>query len=474
MKIRFILPVLALFCAVASVASAADEAVKAGRPPNIVVILADDLGYADVGFHGLSDLQTPNIDSLAAGGVRFTNGYVSCPYCSPTRAGLLTGRYQTRFGHEFNPGGANQQGNIGLPLTETTIANRLKAANYKTGLIGKWHQGAKPEFHPNKRGFDTFFGFYGGQHTYLPEKNPTVFRGSEPVDEQEYLTDAFAREAVKFIDDNQADPFFLYLAFNAVHTPLDYTNDRFERFANIEDPQRRKYAAMLVALDEGIGRVLNTLREKGLEENTIVFFLSDNGGPVMESTSINGSNNAPLRGSKRTTLEGGIRVPFVVQWKGTLPAGRVFPHPIIQLDVLPTVLAAAGAPAEGDKKLDGVNLLPYLTGENKGRPHEDLFWRLGPQRAVRHGDWKLVQYDVNADDFTPGTRENSRRGQPEVSPPKLYNLLVDPGETRDLSAENPDRVAELEKLWQAWNAEQAAPLWGPTPAQAAPTTAAAP
>jgi len=475
MKVRiFVPPFLALLVALTSVAAAAEEAGKENRPPNIVILLADDLGFADVGFNGLNDLQTPNIDSLAVGGVRFTSGYVSCPYCSPTRAGLLTGRYQTRFGHEFNPGGANQQGNIGLPLTQTTIADRLEAAHYKTGLVGKWHLGAKPEFHPQKREFDSFFGFYGGQHTYLPEKNPTVFRGTEQVDEQEYLTDAFAREAVRFIDENEKEPFFLYLAFNAVHKPLDYTNDRFERFAHIEDPTRRKYAAMLTALDEGIGRVLTTLREKGLEEHTLIFFLSDNGGPVMATTSINGANNAPFRGSKRTTLEGGIHVPFVAQWKGKLPAGKVYPHPIIQLDILPTALAAAGAPLADEVTVDGVNLLPYVLGENQDRPHSELFWRLGPQRAVRQGDWKLVQYDVNADDSTPNNSQGSRSGRPEVTAVRLYNLASDPGETRDLAAAHPERVAQLEKLWQAWNAEQASPLWGPSPAQATPATAATP
>lgn len=455
-------------------AAADAPAAKAERPPNIVILLADDLGYSDVGFQGLSDLQTPNIDSVAANGMRFTSGYVSCPYCSPTRAGLLTGRYQTRFGHEFNPGGAQQNPEFGLPLSQNTIADRLKAAHYKTGLIGKWHLGAAPKYHPKKRGFDTFFGFYGGQHNYFNADDPTIYRGTEPVHEKEYLTDAFAREAVKFIDDHQAEPFFLYLAFNAVHTPLDVTDDRFERFANIEDPTRRKYAAMLSALDEGIGRVLGKLREEGLEEKTLIFFLSDNGGPVMPTTSINGSNNAPLRGSKRTTLEGGIRVPFAVQWKGKLPAGKVYPQPVIQLDILPTALAAAGVTPPADVNLDGVNLLPFIAGDNQGRPHDALFWRLGPQRAVRQGAWKLVQYDINAEEASVANREGSSRGRPEVVSARLYNLIADPGETRDLAAVHPELVAQLDKLWQDWNSEQAEPLWGPSAVPQPSTASAAP
>jgi arylsulfatase A-like enzyme len=475
MKARILAGAWLAAIAIFAGSGAAHAADAKQRQPNIVILLADDLGYADVGFHGLSDLSTPNIDSLAAGGVRFTNGYVSCPYCSPTRAGLLTGRYQERFGHEFNPGGAGQKKPApGLPLTETTIANRLKAANYKTGLVGKWHLGPDPEQNPTKRGFDSFFGFTGGQHTFFAAQTKDIYRGTEPVEEKEYLTDAFAREAVSFIDQNKADPFFLYLAFNAVHTPLDVTDDRFQRFAHIEDPQRRKYAAMLTALDEGIGRVLEKLRAEGLEEDTLIFFLSDNGGPVMPTTSINGANNAPLRGSKRTTLEGGVRVPFVAQWKGKLPAGKVYPHPVIQLDILPTALAAAHAPVGDDANLDGVNLIPYLTGENDQKPHETLFWRLGPQRAIRQGEWKLVQYDVNADSATDTNRAGSSRGRPEVTAPKLYNLIADPGETNDLAAQHPNRVAELDQAWQAWSAQLAEPLWGPAavpqPASTASTT----
>lgn len=452
-------------CAVL-VAAAASHAIAAdnpAKPPNIVILLADDFGYADVGFQGAKDFATPNIDSLAASGVRFTNGHVSGPYCSPTRAGLATGRYQTRFGHEFNPSGQTNSDNVGLPLTETTLANRLKTAGYATGAVGKWHLGADPKFHPQKRGFDEFFGFLGGDHTYFAQDTKSIYRGDKVVVEKEYLTDAFAREAVDYIDRQKDHPFFLYLAFNAVHTPMDATKDRLERFTAIQDPRRRTYAAMVTALDEAIGRVLDKLRSSGIEDNTLIFFFSDNGGPTMPTTTINGSRNDPLRGSKRTTLEGGVRVPFVIQWKKKLPAGKIYDSPIIQLDVLPTALAAAGVATSPEWKLDGVNLLPYLLGENAASPHDALYWRLGPQRAIRKGDWKLVQYDTTADlkEGMPASVENARRGTPNVSPTRLFNLATDIGELHDLSEANPQIVKELEAAWQEWNKGLATPLWGP-------------
>ncbi len=317
--------------------------------PNIVIILADDLGHADLGFQGCRDIPTPRIDSLAKNGVRCSNGYVSCPYCSPTRAGLLSGRYQQRFGHEFNPGPAGAKEDVfGLPLSETTLADRLKAAGYATGLVGKWHLGGASRFQPQRRGFDEFFGFLGGGHPYFPGQGAPIYRGTEVVQEKEYLTDAFAREAVAFLQRHKDQPFFLYLAFNAVHTPMHATDDRLSRFANIADEERRTYAGMLTAMDEGVGKVLDTLKAAHLEESTLIFFFSDNGGPTMLGTTINASRNDPLRGSKRTTLEGGIHVPFVVQWKGKLAPGTVYDQPVIQLDVLPTALAAAGVSAMPD------------------------------------------------------------------------------------------------------------------------------
>ncbi len=246
------------------------------------------------------------------------------------------------------------------------------------------------------------------------------------------------------------------MAFNAVHTPMHATDERLSRFASIADETRRTYAAMLAAMDEAVGRVLEKVRSAGLEEDTLIFFLSDNGGPTMLGTTVNGSRNDPLRGSKRTTLEGGIRVPFVVSWKGKLPAGSTYDRPVIQLDILPTALAAAGVEAEPDWKLDGVNLLPALKGEAVGPPHEALYWRLGEQSAIRKGDWKLVRYDATID--TPGVRSTPGA---KATPPRLYNLADDISETKDLSAENPEKLAELQADWQVWDAQLARPLWGP-------------
>lgn len=448
-----------LFVPLTALEAAGAEPAASQRRPNIIILLADDLGFADPGFQGCKDIPTPHLDDLAAGGIRCTQGYVSGPYCSPTRAGLLTGRYQQRFGHEFNPGPQRGAKAVGLPLSESTIADRLKAAGYATGLVGKWHLGADPQFWPPRRGFDEFFGFLGGAHAYFPERGAPIYRmgqdsGTKPiseiVDEKEYLTDAWSREAVKFIERHQQQPFFLYLAFNAVHTPMQATDERMKRFASIEGETRRTYAAMLCALDEATGRVLQTVRRLGLEKNTLFFFFSDNGGPTMRGTTINGSRNTPLRGSKRTTLEGGIRVPFVVNWKGTLKPGA-YDKPVVQLDVLPTALAAAGVDAQPDWKLDGVNLLPHLKGEAAGVPHETLYWRLGTQMAVRHGAWKLVRYDTAAD----GERS------PQASPARLYHLANDLGEEHDLAATQPDRTKELQALWDKWNSELSAPLWGP-------------
>jgi arylsulfatase A-like enzyme len=446
---------LALVAALAYLSPArlqGDEPAPGARRPNIVVLLADDLGYADLGFQGCSDIPTPNLDALAAGGVRCTNGYVSGPYCSPTRAGLMTGRYQERFGHEFNPGGRRDDPAVGLPLSETTMADRLRAAGYKTGLVGKWHLGEARKFRPLERGFDEFFGFLGGAHSYFPARDVrSIYRGRQVVDEREYLTDALGREAVAFIDRHKREPFFLYLAFNAVHTPMHATDARLQRFAGIADERRRTYAAMTVAMDEAVGRVLDTLRTAGLEDNTLMFFFSDNGGPTMRGTTINGSSNAPLHGSKRTTLEGGVRIPFVASWKGKLPAGKTYDQPIIQLDILPTALAAAGVEVQPEWKLDGVNLLPYLTGASDAQPHETLNWRFGEQMALRKGDWKLVRYDPTADGM-PGK---------EATSAKLYDLAHDIGEEHDLASAEPDRVKELTAIWDAWNGQLARPLWGP-------------
>ncbi len=425
--------------AVGAVYAAGAEPTRSGRPPNIVIIVADDLGYADLGCQGCKDVPTPHIDTLAAGGVRFTNGYVSCPVCSPTRAGLLTGRYQQRFGHELNPGPPDRaEPNFGLPLTEVTLADRLKKAGYVTALVGKWHLGYQPQFHPLKRGFDEYFGFLAGSHDYFDNARPVpITRGTEIVREESYLTEALGREAAAFIARHKDRPFLLMLTFNAVHAPMQATDKYLARFASIEDPLRKKLAAMLSAMDDAVGVVLAGLRGAGLEERTLVFFVSDNGGP----TNVNGSRNTPLRGVKGQVYEGGIRVPFLMQWKGRVPAGRVYDSPVIALDIHPTCLAAAGGGFDipADRPLDGVDLLPFVRGEKSGPPHEALYWRYGIQSAVRRGHYKLLR--TNDDE-------------------ELFDLAADIGEQKDLAESKPEVVRELREAFVKWAAGTKPPAWG--------------
>lgn len=454
LKFSFAVFVVAAFSLSLPVSAARGE--QAAKKPNILLIVADDLGYGETGFQGYAkDIPTPHLDGIAANGTRFTSGYVSGPYCSPTRAGLLTGRYQQRFGHEFNPGTPASEGQpIGLPLDEKTIGDHLKAAGYATGWFGKSHLGNTPEFHPLKRGFDEFFGFLGGAHGYLTPGSGVnvVQRGTRPVGKVDYLTEAFGNEAVRFIESRKDNPWFVYLAFNAVHSPLETTEKYESRFAHIKDGKRRKFAALLSALDDATGAVLAKIRELGQEENTLIFFLGDNGGPTAQTT----SGNGPLRGFKGQTWEGGVRVPFIVQWKGRLPAGKVEHRPVIQLDILPTALAAAGA--EIPANVDGVNLLPYLTGEKTNEPHEALYWRFGRQLAVRKGDWKLIKAPNGGGVEGPTTGREPATAEGA----KLYNLASDIGEKTDLSAKEPEKVKELTALWNAWNATLVPPKWYPS------------
>lgn len=430
----------ALLVSLSFVLSASEARAAEARRPNILIILADDLGYGELSCQGNPQIPTPNIDSIAKNGIRFTSGYVSGPYCSPTRAGLLTGRYQQRFGHEFNPGPVGTESKeFGLSLREATLAERLKPAGYATGMFGKWHLGYRPEFRPTRRGFDEYFGFLGGAHSYLDAKadsvNP-IFRGTAQVASIDYTTDSFGREAAAFIDAHRREPWFVYLPFNAVHAPLQALDKYRERFRDIPDEKRRTFASMLSALDDNVGLVLSKVQALGLENDTFIVFVSDNGGPTRNTT----SGNSPLNGYKAQVWEGGIRVPFLMQWKGRIPAGKVLDQPVIQLDLHPTALAVAGVPVPTEAKLDGVNLLPYLTGENPGAPHDALFWRFGAQRAVRKGDWKLT-------DLGDG--------------PKLFNLATDIGEKDNLAAVHPGKVQELEADYKAWNAKNVDAKWKP-------------
>ncbi|MGE3820998.1 MAG: sulfatase-like hydrolase/transferase [Isosphaeraceae bacterium] len=427
------------------------------KRPNVLLIVADDLGYADVGFQGCQDVPTPHLDALAASGVVCTSGYVSHPFCSPTRAGLLTGRYQQRFGHENNPAWLPQNARVGLPLDQSTIADALRESGYETGAVGKWHLGAHPSFHPNRRGFTSYFGLLGGGHQYFDHNqfktNPKkaeqeyfipLVRNESPVEESAYLTDAIGREGAAFVSTPRDRPFFLYLAFNAPHTPLQAPPKYLERTQDVADEKRRTYAAMICGMDDAIGQVMSALKARGLDQNTLVFFFSDNGGPV----DVTHCRNTPLRGQKGSVLEGGIRVPFVVSWPGVLKPGR-FHAPVSSLDVLPTALKAAGAKPSALEGRDGVDLLPSLkSNATEALAQRTLFWRTGggASHALRKGSMKLVRF---------GNR-----------PSELYDLTADVGETNDLAASRPDTLAALENELKAWSARLVAPKWGnPTPAK---------
>jgi arylsulfatase A-like enzyme len=448
-KLPFVVSILTLI--LSGVVAAAEA-----RKPNVIVILADDIGYSDIAIQRTPEkpprrqAPTPNIDSIAQSGVRCTNGYVSAPYCSPTRAGIMTGRYQQRFGHEYNEGKGRLP--FGLPLTETTFAQRMKDLGYATAVVGKWHLGDGPKFRPMLRGFDEYYGTIGNTPFFHPNLvDSRVSPDPKPVEEDLfYTTDAYAARASEFIQAHADQPFFLYLPFNACHAPIEALGKYMDRFTKIADPQARAYAAVLSAMDDAVGKVLAALREEKLEENTLIFFCSDNG-----SAGSAGSNNLPLRGQKFATWEGGIRVPFFVQWKGTIPAGTTYDKPVISLDFLPTAVAAAGGQINPDWHLDGVNLLPFLTGKDNGVPHTILFWRLGPQWAVRQGDWKLVlPKDASKKQDTPGVAHI-----PVFNKPILINLANDVGEEHDLSDEQPEKVAELKAAWDQWNAQLAEPGW---------------
>jgi len=418
--------------------------------PNIIIILADDLGYADLGVHGCKDIHTPHIDSIAKNGIRCTNGYASSPTCSPSRAGLLTGRYQQRFGHEFNPVVAENNSPL-FSAQDGTLPRMLKNAGYKTGMVGKWHLGTSEKFNPINQGFDEYFGFLGNANTYTNGKNinSSIVRGTKPHEEKEYLTDAFGREAVAFVDKQKKDPFFLYLAFNAVHSPLQASPKHDIDIDRIPNPNRRTYASMLFAMDDAIGKLLAKLEKENLIENTLIFFISDNGG----AETMNFSDNGHLKGFASTTWEGGIRVPFFVQWKSVLPKGKIYDHPVIHLDILPTVLDATGEKFSQKNKLDGVNLLPYFKGENKEPPHDALYWRFGAQMAIRMGDWKLTKALDEDSKF-------NRADKASADGSRLYNLKEDIGETNNLSDSNPEKVKALKEAWNQWNKEMMKPAWG--------------
>jgi len=422
--------------------------------PNFIVILTDDQGYADVGFNGSDDIITPNIDRIAHEGTKFTNGYVTYAVCGPSRAGLLTGRYQGRFGFGRNPIIDPTDANSGLPLEEQMISEVLKPVGYTSSIIGKWHMGTHEKFRPNKRGFDHFYGFLSGGHKYFPEDliianiesakkdwswyNTKIMENDKHVEIDEYLTDELSNEAVKFIEREQGKPFFLYLAYNAPHTPLQASQEYLDRNTHIKDKKRRTYAAMVTAVDDGVGRILAKLDELGIDDKTMVFILSDNGGARNK-----GANNGELRDFKGSYFEGGIHVPFAVRWPGKVPAGMDYQKPVSSLDILATFADITKAPIATERPLDGVNLMPFITGKNKGTPHDVLFWRAFDQGtlATRRGDSKTINSRVDGD--------------------HLYNLAEDLSEQKNLRKANPKQYQQQLKEVKAWEKGLIDPIFKP-------------
>lgn len=496
MMVKVCSTVACLFSATAlSQTSSSPEASDRPALPNIVILLADDLGYGELSCQGNRQIPTPHIDSLAVNGVRFTSGYVTASYCSASRAGLMTGMYQARFGYDDNPTGArNELPDAGLPVAQTTLADRLTNAGYATALVGKWHLGGAARFHPLRRGFDEFFGFTHEGHYFVPppydgvttmlrrkvlpngaadrwtsvdgtlilgshmgqnepdyDANNPIVRQSQPVHESAYLTDAFTREAVGFIDRNKERPFFLYVAYNAVHSPMQGADRYLKRFAGIEDIQRRIFAAMLANLDDSVGAVLAKLENEKLLSKTLVFFLSDNGGPTLELT----SSNRPLRGGKGQLYEGGIRVPFLAQWPGQIPAGVVSNAPVISLDIHATSLVAAQV-KQLPSDSDGMDLLPLLQGRGGGTAanetsnpatpahaysEREMYWRMNQKRAFRSGDWKIVRHSTS-----------------KAESWELYNLAHDLSETDNLAEAMPEKLRTMIDRWNIWDAQMLRPV----------------
>ncbi len=405
-----------------------------GKKPNVIVIMADDAGYADFGFMGSPDLKTPNIDRIANEGVYFTDAHVTGSVCSPSRAGFITGRYQQRFGHEMNSPGKG----LGMDPEEKTMADVLKTAGYKTAVFGKWHLGDDEQFHPNNRGFDVFHGFLGGHRPYFPSEkadkpgaHTAVQFNGEYTTFKGYYTDFLGEQTIKFIDENKGNPYFIFLSFNAVHTPMQATKEDLERF---KGHPRQKLAAMTWAMDRAVGNVLSKLEQEKMLENTIVVFLSDNGGSPH-----NQSSCAPLKGFKGVEFEGGHRVPFCIMWKSKIKEGIKNDMLVSSLDIFPTVIKAAGIKETTGKKLDGVDLMPYLNEVKSGHPHNELFWRMGLWSAVRYQNYKLV----------------SAEGVGQV----LYDLDKDLGETKDISGEDVKILKKINEGYTAWEKGTIEKLW---------------
>lgn len=422
----------------------------AGERPNVVIILSDDQGWGDVGCYGAEDAQTPHLDALAASGVRLLDFYANAPMCSPTRAALLTGRYPYRCGVPFVVD--SLPGKLGLAGDEITIAEILRGQGYRTGLIGKWHLGSHRDSLPNNQGFDDFFGFRAGCVDYYSHRfywglgagAPSfhdLWRNEREIDESgAYATDLITRESVRFLEEQGGGPFFLVVSYNAPHYPMHAPQEYLERFPPDMDPERRMHLALCAAMDDGIGRIAATLERKGLRENTLVFFQSDNGATIEDRAGL-GGRNAPFRGFKFSLFEGGIRVPAIASWPGVLPAGETRSQPAASMDLFPAIAALCAADPPADRVIDGRNIWPMLA-ENAPSPHERLFWKRYDQAAVREGDWKLVVNGILA-----LGEKHALQGRDRVF---LSNLAEDPREIRNLAGREPRIVENLRRKLRQW------------------------
>lgn len=408
---------------------------KNSKKPNIIAIIIDDAGYADFGFMGSKDLETPHIDALAKSGVIFTDAHVSATVCAPSRAGLITGRYQQKMGFEANHTGDQNSGDLGLSDDATTIASVFKANDYQTVAIGKWHLGATETDHPNNRGFIDFYGFLAGGRSYFPLKNPTkelmLQHNNKRVIFDGYLTDVLGDYSVKYIEKHKDKPFFMYLSYNAVHTPMHAKKVHLNKYKN---HPRKELAAMTWSLDENVGKLIEKLKELQIYDNTLIYFLSDNGG-----ANNNDSSNGVLKGWKGNKFEGGHRVPFVMSWPAQLKENQTFNGMSSSLDIFTTSLAAANIETADKLALDGVDLMPYLKGIKNGNPHTELYWRKLEETAMRYNNFKLIQLE----------------GYGKV----LYDLSTDLSETKDLSKNESQKTELLSNKLSNWESQLLPPFW---------------
>lgn len=439
-------------CSQESVSQEMEKKQSKTKKPNIVLLFTDDAGYADFGFHGSKVIKTPHLDKLAKEGMLFKQAYVSDPTCGPSRAGLMTGKYQQRFGFEENnvPGymsanSAADGAEMGIPVDQVTMGQYLQQQGYATAFYGKWHIGGADKFHPTKRGFDEFYGFRGGARSffaYNDKKKPhdvldyNERNFGEMVEFEGYYTDVLADETIDFIERSAKKdvPFFTFVSFNAPHTPMEATEEDLAQFPNLTG-NRKIYAAMMLAFDRASGKILNKLKELGLDDNTIVIYTNDNGGP----TDKNASSNLPLSGTKSNHLEGGLRVPFLMKWPGKIQPNTTFDNPVMTLDLLPTFFAAAGGDTTTITDIDGVDLMPYIKGQKEERPHEVMYWKKDARATIRVGDWKLIRFPDR--------------------PAELYKIPEDVREIDNLAADYPEVVKKMYKELFKWESTLERPRW---------------